>query len=183
MKEIIEIGKKLKEEGLTYSVFGNISVRVDNFLIITKTGTVLSELKKEDLIKLPIFEKTDKDKFASVELPLHREIYKKTKARAIVHSHPIFSVIMSILCKEKYVPLDYETKRFLKEVPIVEGESGSHELALKVADALSTVNAVIIRGHGVFTVGENLKEAFFYTCMLEHSCKIYYFVKLISKIS
>ena len=47
---------------------------------------MLSELKDEDIIEVAL--EGDSNKEASMELPVHRAIYQKTKALAIVHAHP-----------------------------------------------------------------------------------------------
>jgi len=177
IKDIIFYGRVLYEMGLVSSHGGNISVRMDDKLIITKTGRMSGFLKEEDLIELPIFEKTDKDKEASIELIVHREIYKKNpQINAILHAHPIYATTLGYFLEE-FIPIDIEGELFLKKVAVVNVSkpSASEELAKSLADVFNKgYNTAIVRNHGSFSVGKNLNEALKYTSALENSAKIYY---------
>jgi Ribulose-5-phosphate 4-epimerase and related epimerases and aldolases len=190
-QKISEIGKKVVDAGLVEANFGNISVRSGsgNSFLITKTKTALDEIQKDGVIEMPIFCGEDDtfidaetlkemEKAASSETPIHRRIYAETKAKAILHAHCPYAVVMSILESEarsaSIVPVDSEGKLFLKEIPIVSGGIGSDELAKNAADALKNVKGVIILGHGTIAAGETLEEAYHITAQLEHSAKIKY---------
>jgi len=190
-QKISETGKKVVGAGLVEANFGNISVQSESgsSFLITKTKTALDEIQKEDVIEMPIFCGEDNmfidaetlrklEKTASSETPIHRRIYAETEAKAILHAHCPYAVVMSILESEagstSIVPVDSEGKLFLKEIPIVVGGIGSDELAKNAADALKNVKGVIILGHGTIAAGETLEEAYHITAQLEHSAKIKY---------
>ena len=180
-QKISKIGTKIVGAGLVESNFGNISVRsgADSF-VITKTGAGLDEITLERVIEVPIEGAQDAaiEKTASSETPIHRRIYAETEAKAILHAHCPYSVVMSILENEignnSIIPIDSEGKLFLKEIPIVAGSIGSAELAKSAAEALKNAKGVIVLGHGTIAVGETLEEAYHITAQLEHSAKIKY---------
>lgn len=197
-QKISAIGRKLVQSGLVEANFGNISVRSGsgNSFLITKTKTALDEIGPNDLIEVPIFnDEADTlvdpvvaaaiEKTASSETPVHRRIYQKTDAKAIIHAHCPYSVVMSILEHEagngKIIPVDSEGKLFLKEIPIISGGIGSDELAENAAAAFAggnteglNVKGVVVLGHGTIAACETLEEAYNITAQLEHSAKIKY---------
>jgi L-fuculose-phosphate aldolase len=61
---------------------------------------------------------------------------------------------------------------FCPEIKVVCGEPGSQELADAVANALVSSKLVIARGHGTFAAGKTLDEAYLYTSLAEHACRV-----------
>ncbi|MEZ0322979.1 MAG: class II aldolase/adducin family protein [Hydrogenothermaceae bacterium] len=179
-------GRVLHELGLVSSHGGNLSIREGDFLYITKTGRMAGFLKDEDIIKLPIFENTDKDKEASIELVVHREIYKQNPdINAVVHAHPITATVLGYFLEE-FIPIDIEGILFIKKVSIVNVSkpSASLELALSVAQKFKEgYNTVIVRTHGSFAVGKTIDEALKYTSTLENSASIFYRFKQWKKMT
>ena len=49
-KKIIETGKNLYNKNLTIGTSGNISIKTDNGILITASGTALGNLKEEDVV-------------------------------------------------------------------------------------------------------------------------------------
>ena len=181
-KDIAKIGKKLVDNGLVESQFGNISSRNGDQMFITKTGIPLDEIKKNSVVKLDIGKPSSLDPIASSETLVHRTIYKNTPAHAIIHAHPFFSVIESMLVEnEPIVPINIEGEYFLHEIPVVKGASGSQELADRTAQALGNHKVAIVFGHGSFAIGKTLDEAYFVTALVEQSCKMKYYFDLAKK--
>jgi L-fuculose-phosphate aldolase len=57
-------------------------------------------------------------------------------------------------------------------IPIVQGRPGSEELAVNVAEALRLSHLAIARGHGTFAGGKTLDQAYLFTSLAEHTCRI-----------
>lgn len=170
--EISKFGRKLVASGLTYAHFGNISLLTDEKILITATGSMLDEIGEGGLIEVDHRAPCPEDALASCEAPVHRAIYGRTKARAIIHTHSPYAVATSILEEGPFEPMDGEGARFLGTVPIVDGDMGSPELARSASSALMWHRACIVRGHGVFAVGATLEEAYIVASMVEHSATI-----------
>ncbi|NJD53563.1 MAG: aldolase [Candidatus Methanoperedens sp.] len=178
-KNIAKFGKKLVDSGLVESQFGNISIRNDDKMLITRTGVHLNEINRNSVVELDIDKPSDLETIASSETIVHRTIYKNTSALSIIHAHPFFSVIESMLVEnETIIPINIEGEYFLHEIPVVKGATGSLELANKTAQALSTHKGVIVFGHGTFSAGKTLEEAYFVTALVEQSCKMKYYFDL-----
>jgi L-fuculose-phosphate aldolase len=175
-QEMAKFGKKLVERDLVGSQFGNISVRKGEKMHITKSGIALDEINEDSIVELDIEKPCDIDRIASSETIVHRTIYKHISALAIMHVHPAFAVIESMLIDtESIVPINIEGEHFLHEIPLVKGAPGTAELADNVAHALIGHKGVIVTGHGTFAIGNTLDEAYFITALIEQSCKLKYY--------
>lgn len=174
-KDIIFTGKVLYREGLVTSHAGNISVRYKDSIFITKTGRMLGFLRKGDIVEVPVFNEDKKDKEASSELIVHREIYKRTDAKAIIHAHPVYATALTFKLKDFFIPIDNEGKLFIGKVPIVEVEkpTASPELAIAVSETLKEYNICLVKTHGVFIKSDNLNYALKLCSDLEFCAKIY----------
>jgi L-fuculose-phosphate aldolase len=182
-REIAFWGKKLEESGLTSSRFGNISVRTKNGLVIKRTGVMLGDINSPDDVVEVGLQLSDPLGEASTETQSHRTIYLNTDARAIIHAHPPFAIVESLLQKDTVTPLDSEGLPFLGTIPIVDGATGEELLWDNITRMLKSgkYKGFINRGHGSFAYGPDLKDCFNTTAMIEHSCKIRYYYDLAKK--
>jgi L-fuculose-phosphate aldolase len=167
-REFERIGKRLFAEHLVGGNFGNISIRKGNEgFFIKPTGAYLDVAS--DLVFVPL--EGDVPETASSEYRVHREVYRKTNHGAVVHVHPPCAVAASLVM-DVIVPEDSEGEMFCPEIPVVTGAPGSQEIADAVAKGLSSSKLVIARGHGTFAAGKTLDEAYIYTSLAEHSCRV-----------
>jgi L-fuculose-phosphate aldolase len=98
----------------------------------------------------------------SIRFNLHRKIYNNRQdISAVVHTHSPFTIGVSISSKFRHV---------IEEAQIVVGEpviisnksSGSNDLAESVSLAFQKVRstrAVVIKNHGVVTIGKDIHQA------------------------
>jgi len=165
--EFERIGKRLFAEHLVGGNFGNMSVRTGDGFFIKRTGTCL------DIATEPVYVPLSGDapKEASSEYRVHRSVYTTTNHAAIVHAHPPYAVAASLVMNE-IIPQDSEGEMFCSRIPVVSGAPGTQEVADNVAGALISSKLVIARGHGTFAGGATLFEAYVYTSLAEHSCRI-----------
>ena len=63
---------------------GSMSVRNEEKILITRRGILLGKFEDEDLVEVGMEGETGAAE-ASLELAVHRAIYKATKAKAVVH--------------------------------------------------------------------------------------------------
>jgi L-fuculose-phosphate aldolase len=182
-REIAKYGRKLIEHGLVESNFGNISIRAGDKMLITRSGAALDEITENSVVEVDIQDTSSLDIIASSETVVHREIYRRTSALAIIHAHCQYSVVESLLAGPVGVilPVDSEGQYFLGNIPVVGGGIGSRELAENLANALSRSRGVIVYSHGTFAIGRTLGDAYIVTTQLEHSCKIKYLYELASE--
>ncbi len=181
-EDFIWIGKDLFEEGLVDSHSGNMSIRRESSIFITRKGAMFNHLKEEDIIEVPIDSPSPRDSLASVELLVHRAVYKNTEATAILHAHPKTAIALS-MTEAKIIPQDSEGLYVIKSVPVVKVREGisSEEVAklLPPIFAAGYVIAVVSR-HGSFSASTSLEKTYQYTSCLESSCQI---IKILRDLS
>ena len=163
VRAICEVGRLTVGKKMVDSFFGNISYRLGNTVYISQTTSSLDEL--EGCIDPCALDDSRCTAItASSEYPAHKSVYHNSGHRAILHGHPRFSVIASLLCDQRETCADKndchtkcKQKRFVGHVPIIPGESGPgpHSIAATLPAPLIRHKAAIIYGHGLFTTGQH----------------------------
>ncbi|MFX1450284.1 MAG: aldolase [Promethearchaeota archaeon] len=179
-QEFKKYGSYLREHELISSHGGNISLKRGNYIYIKRTGAMLGDLKPNDVIRTNLYQEDSKILLASKELPVHRNILLNTGALAVIHAHPTYAIILSMLYDEIF-PIDNEGLYIIKRIPVLELDvpTASDESATKVPKLLQNYKVMIIRGHGTFAHGTSLEEAYMWTTVAESVCKILYLAKQI----
>jgi ribulose-5-phosphate 4-epimerase/fuculose-1-phosphate aldolase len=183
LAEIAAVGRYTVERGLVDSFFGNISAVSGNTIYISQTAASLDELAG-CIDPVPSDNSSTAGITASSELLAHRRIYEKSDARVILHGHPKFAVVMSMLCEEETCPVtdcwcDCPKVRFLGDVPVVAGEIGAGGLARRVSPVIAGPGKALVYGHGLFTIGRrDFEEAFRAMVEVENWCRDEYFRRL-----
>lgn len=168
MSELAAVGRATVTMGLVDSFFGNISYAGQDALYISQTSARLDELDQQ-IDPIPYDDSSTAGITASSELPAHCAIFKATGCRAILHGHPRFPVVMSFFS----TPTKHEGIDQVCGIPVVGGEGGQGGLAesLPRAFKLTGKQAVIVRGHGVFSIGQDDFRAPFATLVsVERAC-------------
>jgi len=184
LKQFQTIGRDLFNHGLVSSHSGNLSIRMGDKLIITRRGSRLGSLEEQDLIETGI-EKNDRNTpLTSVELPVHRAIYRQTSAQAIVHAHLPHGVALS-MTEDEIIPNGGEGLEEIKRVPVIgkDMDTTPGHLGEQIAGALKENHIVLVCGHGSFATGQLLEEAYQYTAALEECCQVIWLVKTLKKKS
>jgi len=166
---ISEVGSLTVAKKMVDSFFGNISYRLGNIVYISQTTSSLDEL--EGCIDPCALDDSRCTAItASSEYPAHKSVYLQSDLQAILHGHPKFSVIASLLCEHRetcenssacHIKCTHD--RNVGQVPILPGESGTgpYSIAANLPEPLTRHNAAIIYGHGVFTTGQyDFRDAF-----------------------
>ena len=176
LREITAVGRYTVERGLVDSFFGNISCRTDRLLYISQTAASLDALAG-CIDPVPFDNSSTVGITASSELAAHRRIFETSDAKVILHGHPKFSVVMSMLCERKDCSItdcwkDCQEVRFLGGTPVVAGEIGAGGLAKRVPPVIAGSGRAIVYGHGVFTTGrKGFAEAFRSLVEVENWCR------------
>jgi L-fuculose-phosphate aldolase len=165
--------------GYTSSVSGNHSIRLKNksWMLITPSGIPRYEMKDKDLVKVNLHtEKIVGFRKPSIEWRMHALIYKRISAiNAIIHTHSPYTLAIAISA-EKFLHIIEEAKIVVGD-PIVIANKPSGSIALanmvsRIFESEENVRAIIIRNHGVVTVGRDIHQARAVVEALEEWAKI-----------
>jgi L-fuculose-phosphate aldolase len=159
--EVIATAQRMSALGLVAGTFGNVSCRLGERVLITPAGMGYALMRPEDLVLLePSGTVVEGTRPPSSEHRLHLAIYRRfPDARAIVHTHSRRAVAFAESATE-LAPVGPTKLR--GAVPVAPHRPpGTQELADTAARLLFErgANAVILRGHGVVSVGRDLREA------------------------
>jgi L-fuculose-phosphate aldolase len=175
-QEMVRWGKLLFDRRLISGWGGNLSCRVgkEGFLI-TGQHAPLGFLTAQDLVQIDHEGKPSKPtQHASSETPLHLAVYKGTDAQAIVHVHPPMVLAFS-LTHESFVPISFEEKYTIGEVPIIAQDTPTVTKPEQIVEELKYHPVVVIKGHGTVAIGKNFQDAFLFTDLLEEAVHCQFF--------
>jgi len=105
---------------------------------------------------------------------IHTEIYRaRPDVQAVVHGHPEHCIACSLV-NRPFRPVYYRAAQFFPEVPILDypGQIDTVEKGRRVASALGGGKGLLLRGHGIVTVGASLDEACVNAFTLEANARI-----------
>jgi len=133
---------------------------------------MLNSLQENDLVETGISKNNRSTPLASVDLAIHRAIYRETQALAMVHAHPPHALALS-LHETKIVP-GIKGLSVVDDVPVVDCETGdkAEEAGNIIARALKKHRIILVNGHGSFAIGQLLEEALDFSTALEQSSQV-----------
>ncbi len=176
---IIQACRWMRQQGLVFGTWGNISLRLpDGNIMLTPSKVDYDEMCPEDLVVLsPDGDLVGGHRLSTSERELHLGIMRKrTDIGAIIHTHSPYA--MAAACREEGIPPFSEEICQLIGGPIPLTHhfvpSAQHkELGRVTTDSVTEANAILIRNHGPMCFGRSLEEAMVCCQILEKSCKIY----------
>ncbi|WP_040158820.1 class II aldolase/adducin family protein [Nigerium massiliense] len=171
--EVVRICQEMQRQGLVVGTAGNVSVRVDDRVVISPSGMEYADLEPGDVgVHDLTGEPVDARFKPSSELPLHLAVYAATDAGAIVHNHAPASTALGLLVDE--IPAThYYSAMFGGLIRVAPYATfGTAELADNVARALDGRLGALMANHGAITVGPTLSKAFSLLPYLEYVCEV-----------
>ena len=163
-QKLIQYGKKMVENNLTFSTGGNLSIRIDDrSFLITPSGMAYESLKERDLVVMTSEGEILKgDRKPSSEWHMHGAIYNvRPEINVLIHTHsPFVSVVSSL--GEELPPISYLiASAGTRTVPLARYETfGTKELGEAAVEAMGNCKAVMLANHGLIAGGDTLAQAF-----------------------
>ena len=178
-QEVIDTCLWLKEQGLIFGTWGNISVRLDDGnILITPSRLEYELMTTEDLVVIsPDGTQVSGTRLPTSEREIHRRVMnKRPDVGAIIHAHSAYA--MAAAARSEGVPVISEEMCQLIGGPIPISEefvpSYMHNRLGEVgADSTTDANAVLIKNHGPMAFGATLKDALLCCQVIEKSCKMF----------
>ncbi|HVA85105.1 MAG TPA: class II aldolase/adducin family protein [Candidatus Saccharimonadales bacterium] len=168
--ELADYARKLVEMNLLEFKGGNLSARIgDHDMLVTRRSSAKGAFHDDDVVRTSITELDDNSRLASSTYEIHRAIYLRTDARAVIHAHPGQTVSLSLFLDE-LIPQDENGMLYLRpKVSVVAPPLlfGWNLVADQMAACLETENVVVQKWHGTFAKGQDLAEAFHRTRAVE----------------
>lgn len=175
LQELEKYAHKLVENGLVIGAGGNISIRDGEYMYISPSGFDLKETNNDDWVKVKIATGEILSKLKpSSEILMHLECYRRNQdVNAVLHAHPTYSVAVSSAGKN-IPPMFPDFPAMVKKISYIDYIiPTTHVLADAVAEVVMDSQSIVMRNHGVLTVGTTMKEAFYYMQLTEEAAKVY----------
>ena len=175
-EEVAYFMRRLYERRLTTCSGGNISVKVDeNKILITASLSDKGRLNKKQVGIVTIDgQNMTKGLKLSMETNMHLNIYKIRKnIKAVIHSHP--TVASGFACSDKKINCKLTGESyFILGTPIYAKYAlmGSDKLADIVSNEALNTNVIIMKNHGIITLGNSLMESFNKMEIIEEAAKL-----------
>jgi methylthioribulose-1-phosphate dehydratase len=173
-KEIAELSRAFSLRGWSLATSGNYSVRLsDQQILITASSLDKSVLAETDCVIIdPSGVRQDREKRPSAESVLHCTLYRQLPwVNAILHTHSVFSTVLSMMNRHEIVLEGYEMLKALRSVtshehretlPIFPNSQHMRVLSTTAETYLGEhpgAHGFLIEGHGLYTWGTDLAEA------------------------
>ncbi|GGU21708.1 class II aldolase/adducin family protein [Streptomyces lavendofoliae] len=171
---VVGTARRTVTDGLVVGTSGNVSARVGDLVLVTPSGVPYDRLTPADLVAVDLDGTRIRGRLAPTsELPMHLEIYRRTTARAVVHTHAVHATAVSALVTE--LPLIHYMAAALGGPVRVAPYAlyGTEELAAHVLRALDGRTGCLLRNHGTVTYGDDLDQAYDRTAQLEWMCRVW----------
>lgn len=182
-QELCQTAQNFYDRGYAFGSTGNLSIRDSDGIWITPTGKPLSGLNSDSLAYVALDGSALSGNKPSKELPFHLGIYRRRpEARAIVHLHSTYSVALSCLSElseERILPA-LTPYFFMRVAPlgiVPYFRPGSPELAQAIEEKSAGHNCLLLRNHGLITIGSDWNEAVDRAEELEETAKLYFLLR------
>jgi L-ribulose-5-phosphate 4-epimerase len=183
-KEVINAGIKLDRYGLIALSGGNVSLKVDkDRVLVTPSGMIYEELETDDIILMDLSGKViEGTRKASVDTKALLYIYNNIpEINAVIHTHQPYATALGLVQEEfkcNLTTLANATKGSVSVCPF--SSAASEQMGIEAVENLNGKLAVILKNHGVITVGNSLKQALYSCVYLEEAAKTYCIAKSMS---
>lgn len=182
-EEIVRLSRSLFERRFTVGSSGNISVRLDDGLLITPTSASLGFLDPDRLSKLDRNGRHVSGDPPSKEVFLHQAFYEtRPQAGAVVHLHATYATALSCLPDvdpDDAVPAltPYVVMRVgkVKLIPYV--RPGDPALGDRIRDLVGRHAAVLLANHGPVVAARDLAGAVSAIEELEETAKLAFLLR------
>jgi len=178
-KELIYWARLLNERGFLTGVNGNISSKIDTHkILINAHGSYLGHMEEDEVLLVDYEGKVlGADKELSSEKDLHLGIHKKfDDIRAVIHAHSPFTTAFFHYFDHLDI-FSFEAKLYLGDIQAVPQNTPTVTDVAPVLHALENSNIVVLKDHGIVSMGRDFKSAFSLVELLEEQARVNFFIQ------
>src|SRR5579884_1107474 len=181
--ELAAGGRRVAQAGLVVGSAGNLSLRSDDRVLISRRGVELDAMGPWDCVEVGLDGEVAGDDDGrpsrpSSELPLHVAIYRATDAGAIVHTHSHYATVLGTITGE-LPAVHYTINQFGGPIRVARYECfGTEELATSVIQALQDRSGALMANHGSVVIAADIERDTSKAILLEWLASVYYHAML-----
>ena len=176
-QQLVTVARRMNGTGLNQGTSGNLSVRIEEGILVTPSSLPYEQMEVGDLVALDFSGQhlTQKQRRPSSEWRLHADVLScHPEAMAVLHCHPIHATALA--CHDRGIPA------FHYMVAVAGGDEircapyatfGTKELSDNVVNALAQRTACLLARHGMVTLGKDLESALRVAVEVETLARMY----------
>ncbi|QNI56446.1 L-fuculose phosphate aldolase [Synechococcus sp. BIOS-E4-1] len=175
--QLVTVARRMNGTGLNQGTSGNLSVRIEEGLLVTPSSLPYEQMEVDDLVALDLsgHPLKEKQRRPSSEWRLHADVLScRPEAMAVLHCHPVHATALA--CHDRGIPA------FHYMVAVAGGDEiqcapyatfGTKELSDNVVNALAQRSACLLARHGMVTLGNDLESALRVAVEVETLARMY----------
>lgn len=186
---IVTAGRIAYQRGLITADDGNLSARLDGErILLTPSGGCKGRLAPDELLVLDLSGKVLSPGTGgarpSSETPMHLAAYReRPDVGAVIHAHPPYSIALTVADIPLRADILPEVLATLGSVPTSDfAMPASDENADAIRGLIRDHDAILLRQHGVLTVGADLEQALMRMERVEHAAMVIALATLLGKV-
>ncbi len=175
-EEVWRMNLELPKNRLVTMTSGNVSGRdkKTGYAVIKPSGISYEDLKPSHMVVVDLEGKIIEGSLKpSVDTPTHLYIYRhRGDVDGIVHTHSNYATSFAALGKSIPVYLTAMADEFGGSIPVgAYAKIGGEEIGEEIIKSIGDSPAILMKNHGVFTIGPSAKAALKTAVMLEDIAK------------
>lgn len=175
-KNVCQANKELPKNGLVLWTSGNVSARdpETGYVVIKPSGVLFEDLTPESIVVVDLDgNHIEGDYKASVDTASHLYVYRHRKdVNGIVHTHSPYATSFAITGEPLQIYTTTSAAVFGGPVPVSDFATiGEEEIGKEIVEKIGDSSAILIRNHGVFTIGQSYNDALKSSVILEETAQ------------
>jgi L-fuculose-phosphate aldolase len=186
-EDILHAARRMYERRYVAANDGNLSVRIsDDRLLVTPTGISKGFMSRSDLVVTDMKGvKIGGKRQPTSEIMMHIRAYQlRDDIGSVVHAHPPYATafaVAGIPLVECVLP---EVIVSIGSVPLAEyGTPSTQEVPRSIESVVTKSDALLLRNHGVMTVGDCVLNAYHKLETVEHFAEITFIARHLGSVS
>jgi L-ribulose-5-phosphate 4-epimerase len=163
-REVCAMNLELPRWGLVTWTSGNVSGRdpETGYIVIKPSGVLYDELRPENMVVVDLDGRLVEGPLRpSVDTATHLYVYRhRPDVGGVVHTHSPYATSFAALGESIPVYLTAMGDEFGTEIPIGEYcQIGGEQIGQEILRSIGASPAILIKSHGVFTIGPDARAA------------------------
>lgn len=186
-QEVCQANKELQNNGLVLWTSGNVSARdpETGYVVIKPSGVLFEDLTPENIVVVDIDGNVvEGDYKPSVDTASHLYVYRhRSDINGVVHTHSPYATSFAITGEPLEIYTTTSAAVFGGPIPISDFATiGEEEIGKEIVEKIGDSTAILIRNHGVFTIGSDYMSALKYSIVLEETAQSVHYAMCRKKI-
>jgi L-ribulose-5-phosphate 4-epimerase len=175
-QQIIDVGIALDRYRLISLSGGNVSMRMGNHILVTPSGMSYETLVPADVVVMtPDAKVVEGTRRPSVDTIALLHIFNHMpEVNAVIHTHQPYATAVGLVMDELPAFCTTLVNATMGAVTVAPySGAATLDMGVRTVEHINGKRAVILRNHGVVTVGPTLKDALYAAVYLEDACRSY----------